>query len=206
MQVRTGAWSVILCSRLTEHYNSVIFVHGLKGHPRKTWGPPKKDARDLASAQPSPSKWKAVQSFFHSKRATPSSISDVASESSQTNSSTVSSICASTSTSSSVSSSVFSSASASTSVTSPSSTSTTEKLFWPLEFLVEDVPQARIWTYGYNADVLAGMFQMNNKNSVSQHGRDLAARLERELDNDVGLGSLLEMIALNDHADCDRIP
>ena len=73
-----------------------------------------------------------------------------------------------------------------------------------MEFLVEDVPQARIWTYGYNADVLAGMFQMNNKNSVSQHGRDLAARLEREVDNDVGLGPLLTTAVFIDHADCDR--
>lgn len=48
-----------------------------------------------------------------------------------------------------------------------------------------DLPQARIWTYGYNADVVKGLFQTNNKNSVSQHGRDLAVQLDREIDNQV---------------------
>ncbi|KAL9071165.1 MAG: hypothetical protein Q9157_005560 [Trypethelium eluteriae] len=57
------------------------------------------------------------------------------------------------------------------------------KLFWPEELLPEDMPQARIWTYGYNADVINGLFQANNKNSVSQHGRDLAVRVEREIVN-----------------------
>jgi hypothetical protein len=41
-----------------------------------------------------------------------------------------------------------------------------------------------VWTYGYNADVI-GIFQTNNKNSVSQHGRDLAIRLDREVENEV---------------------
>jgi hypothetical protein len=43
-----------------------------------------------------------------------------------------------------------------------------------------------VWTYGYNADVIGGLFQANNKNSISQHGRDLSVRLEREIDNEVG--------------------
>ncbi len=42
-----------------------------------------------------------------------------------------------------------------------------------------------MWTYGYDADVIGGVFQANNKNSVSQHGRDLAVRIEREIDNKV---------------------
>lgn len=61
---------------------------------------------------------------------------------------------------------------------------TPDTIFWPEEYLVPDIPQARIWTYGYNADVI-GLFQANSKNSVSQHGRDLAVRLEREIDNEV---------------------
>ena len=48
-----------------------------------------------------------------------------------------------------------------------------------------EIPEARIWSYGYNADVMGGFFQANNKNSVSQHGRDFAVRLERELENEV---------------------
>jgi hypothetical protein len=50
---------------------------------------------------------------------------------------------------------------------------------------VPEIPQARVWTYGYNADVIGGLFQANNKNSISQHGQDLEVRLEREIENDV---------------------
>jgi hypothetical protein len=57
--------------------------------------------------------------------------------------------------------------------------------FWPEEYLAVDIPQARVWTYGYNADVIGGLFQANNKNNISQHGRDLSVRLEREIDNAV---------------------
>jgi hypothetical protein len=46
------------------------------------------------------------------------------------------------------------------------------------------------------------MFQMNNKNSVSQHGRDLAARLERDLGNDVG--SSIAKATRVGLAHCDR--
>lgn len=59
------------------------------------------------------------------------------------------------------------------------------QLYWPHEYLATDIPQARVWTYGYNADVIGGLFQASNKNSVSQHGRDLAVRLERDIDNEV---------------------
>jgi hypothetical protein len=52
--------------------------------------------------------------------------------------------------------------------------------------LTHDIPEARVWTYGYNADVI-GVFQANNKNSVSQHGRDLAVKLEREIENGVSI-------------------
>lgn len=72
---------------------------------------------------------------------------------------------------------------------------TEDKIFWPADLLAQDLPQARIWTYGYNADVLAGMFQMNNKNSISQHGRDLAARFERDVDNDVRLFTTTDCFA-----------
>ncbi|KAI3343365.1 hypothetical protein F4824DRAFT_493613 [Ustulina deusta] len=47
-------------------------------------------------------------------------------------------------------------------------------VFWPRDYLLEDVSEAEVWTYGYNADVIGGLFQANNQNSVSQHGRDLA--------------------------------
>jgi hypothetical protein len=58
-------------------------------------------------------------------------------------------------------------------------------VFWPEQYLAPDLPQARIWTYGYNADVIGGLFETNNKNSISQHGQDLAVKLERDIDNEV---------------------
>ncbi|KAF6788721.1 phosphorylase superfamily protein, partial [Colletotrichum musicola] len=58
-------------------------------------------------------------------------------------------------------------------------------VFWPDDYLTEDLPETRVWTYGYNADVIGGLFQANNQNSVSQHGRDLKAKIEREVDNNV---------------------
>jgi len=61
-----------------------------------------------------------------------------------------------------------------------------KKLFWPDEYLTQDISEARVWTYGYNADAIGGLFEANNKNSVSQHGRDFAARFEREIQNEVG--------------------
>ncbi|OTB20174.1 hypothetical protein K445DRAFT_80184 [Daldinia sp. EC12] len=62
--------------------------------------------------------------------------------------------------------------------------STQPKVFWPRDYLAEDFPKARVWTYGYNADVI-GAFQANNKNSVSQHGKDFAVRVERNLKSKV---------------------
>ena len=58
--------------------------------------------------------------------------------------------------------------------------------FWPEEYLADDIPEARIWTYGYNADVIEGLFRPSNQNSISNHGRDLAVRFERDVNNAVG--------------------
>lgn len=60
-----------------------------------------------------------------------------------------------------------------------------QQVFWPQDYLAEDVAQARVWTYGYDADVIGGLFRASGKDSVSQHGRNLAVRLEREVDNEV---------------------
>ncbi|KAK7215348.1 hypothetical protein V2G26_003351 [Clonostachys chloroleuca] len=56
--------------------------------------------------------------------------------------------------------------------------------FWPHEFLPHDIPEAIVWTYGYNSEVISGVFTPNNENSVFQHGRDLAGRFEREIKNE----------------------
>jgi len=59
------------------------------------------------------------------------------------------------------------------------------EVFWPNDFLVDDIPDARVWTYGYDADTIGGLFAANNKNSISQHGRDLAVRIERDIEDEV---------------------
>lgn len=35
--------------------------------------------------------------------------------------------------------------------------------------LIQDIPEARVWATGYHTDAISGLFQANNKNSVSQH-------------------------------------
>lgn len=57
--------------------------------------------------------------------------------------------------------------------------------FWPKDILAADFYKGRVWTYGYNANIVKGIFHAHNQNSIPQHGRDLAARLERVVDNDV---------------------
>jgi hypothetical protein len=119
---------------------SIIFVHGLRGHPRTTWEdtpppPPPPDRDRHGSAH------KAVKKLSYLFR----------SEAKQQQ--------------------------------TPSTTY--PNVFWPEQFLAEDIPNARILTYGYNADVIGGLFQANNKNSISQHGRDLKAKLERDVENEV---------------------
>ena len=71
------------------------------------------------------------------------------------------------------------------------------KLFWPDEYLTQDIPEARVWTYGYDADAIGGLFQAKNKNSVSQHGQDFAARVEWAIQNDVGYASMIRVESSN---------
>ena len=53
--------------------------------------------------------------------------------------------------------------------------------YWPQDLLPQKVPNARILTYGYDADVIGGLFEGASKNNITQHGRDLMLQLEREI-------------------------
>lgn len=119
--------------------HSVIFVHGLMGHPRNTWEDtnPSEQKRGHRSRI----SWR-IRSLFGSSKSRPTTLE-------------------------------------------LNQLQTRNRVFWPEEYLALDVSEARIWTYGYNADVISGIFQGNNRNSISQHGQDLAAKLEREIENDV---------------------
>lgn len=121
-------------------------MHGLRGHPRKTWEG--KLASDGEQKRSRLHKLKKLKPFSKHKRAE---------------------------------------ASPAQAQPESDSSSTATHVFWPEDYLLDDIPQARVWTYGYDADVIEGLFKANNKNSVSQHGRDLAVRLEREIDDKVAI-------------------
>jgi hypothetical protein len=125
---------------------SIIFVHGLRGHPRATWSYLRSTSTTGRNEDTDAriNEHKNIKSFFKLKK----------SKKEKNNQ-------------------------------GQTSTSIPTDIFWPEEYLVPDLPQARIWTYGYNVDVIGGLFQANNKNSVSQHGRDLVVQLNREIDNEV---------------------
>ena len=129
--------------------SSIIFVHGLRGHPQHTWedkrgrGTLNRANKDDGTA--TSRKRDILTALFKSKQ--PSQ--------------------------------------ASSSTTTSAIEKSSNKLFWPDEYLTQDIPEARVWTYGYNADAIGGLFEASGKNSVSQHGRDFAVRVEREIQNEV---------------------
>jgi hypothetical protein len=115
-------------------------VHGLRGHPRRTW----EDERALVEKSTTTrSKRKALTSLFRSKSST-------------------------------------------TSPDTPAGESSSSiRLFWPNDFLTRDIPNARVWTYGYNADAIGFLYRAKNQNTISQHGQELANQIELELGNEV---------------------
>jgi hypothetical protein len=140
---------------LTNNLWSIIFVHGLRGHPKHTW----EGSRDEGSEEG------AAATLSRRNTTLSTSTADY-----RTNEDRCT------------------------------------KVFWPDEYLTRDIPDARIWTYGYNADVIGGLFQPNNQNSVSQHGRDLAVRLDRDIGNTVGSIVHVQRLGWDGLANRSRIP
>ncbi|KAI1170462.1 hypothetical protein F4777DRAFT_583864 [Nemania sp. FL0916] len=123
---------------------NIVFVHGLRGHPQKTW------ESDRTESEEEPGTSLSKRSFFARLRTRRHGTSSSAKENSSEDN---------------------------------ENSPTKQKVFWPQDFLLQDIPEAAIWTYGYNADVIGGLFQANNPNSISHHGTDLAVKLEREITN-----------------------
>ncbi|KAL8924084.1 MAG: hypothetical protein Q9208_004221 [Pyrenodesmia sp. 3 TL-2023] len=121
-------------------YDSIIFVHGLRGHPYRTWASSKKADNERAVGS---SSWR--QKFKSRFKSTPPP-----SESSSTQGST---------------------------------SSRQQEIFWPEDYLAKDIREARVWTYGYNADVIGGLFKANNQSSVSDSNKKPIETLE--VDNEV---------------------
>ncbi|OCK73474.1 hypothetical protein K432DRAFT_340248, partial [Lepidopterella palustris CBS 459.81] len=70
-------------------------------------------------------------------------------------------------------------------------------VFWPEEFLPHDLPNARIWTYGYDADGIGELLQNTDQGGFLQ-GQTLVASLEKHVDDEIpiafiahGLGGII---------------
>jgi hypothetical protein len=153
---------------------SVIFVHGLRGHPRGTWetAPATSSESSIAHGTDETKKHKSSKFLFKSLFKPQAG------------------------------------ASPPTGTDQSQASNYSSKIFWPEQYLALDIPQARIWTYGYDADVIGGLFQANNRNSISQHGRDLEARLERDIEDEVipqSLGTSKERSCSDPFTEANRV-
>ena len=138
-----GEISLRSCEVSANQEASIVFVHGLRGDPKKTW----EGKTRAVEYQRSPSRTRRWLKTVSAKKGVSTKRAQDASENSRAGSA----------------------------------------VFWPRDYLLADLPQARLWTYGYNADIINGLFEASNKNTVSQHGRDLAIKFERDVGNEVVL-------------------
>jgi hypothetical protein len=69
-------------------------------------------------------------------------------------------------------------------------TSSQFTVHWPGDLLPSTIPRAKIWVYGYNADVIGGLFQANNKNNILKHGNDFMVKVERALDDNASVRAI----------------
>ncbi|KAI9716824.1 MAG: hypothetical protein M1812_005164 [Candelaria pacifica] len=123
---------------------NVIFVHGLRGHPVKTWQHAKESTAPTESV--------------HRGRTLGLLRGLVSSERSRNRGPDVSSNKEST------------------------VSEADETIYWPQDLLPSTIPNARILTYGYDADVI-GLFQARSKDSISQHAQTMLVDVEHEVRN-----------------------
>ncbi|PVH68096.1 hypothetical protein DL98DRAFT_662333 [Cadophora sp. DSE1049] len=123
---------------------NIIFIHGLRGHPRRTW----ECATIPLSAEPSSANKPKRRSIFKLLK-TSKSRGEKSPERHV-----------------------------------PENSASAQTVYWPYDLIPAIIPNARILTYGYNSDVIGGIFSAQNKNSILQHGNDLMVKLERAVQNE----------------------
>lgn len=137
---------------------SIVFIHGLLGDPRRTWeksGPPdkKRGPPDNIAPQASEPPRKKSRTFLFWDRK--SDNNDKQPEE----------------------------ASGLTTEMEEDASIDQKSVFWPENLLPRDIPNARIFTYGYNAGIFGGLLKGPDMNNVSQHANDLMICLKSELTN-----------------------
>jgi protein SERAC1 len=155
---------------------SIIFVHGLQGHPFKTWACKKgAESSDVSatSSRPRPpakSKQPSKNILRHFIPRRPKTSSDTKSKGSDAGYDSNSK------------DKREAGAGAESHGASPSSS-----VFWPADLLPADCPKARILTWGYDTRITKYMVGAVNKSSIFSHSKDLlfALQRERELDKPI---------------------
>ncbi|CAI7665531.1 unnamed protein product [Penicillium glandicola] len=126
----------------------VVFVHGLQGHPRKTW----------TYYPSSPSAPASLPSSEVGKKSKPRGLSRLLGHTRKR-------------------SETPADAGSSSTGQGEENGAQTSGIFWPGDLLKEDLPQARIMTFGYNTNVQQGYHAVNQGNIFS-HARNLLYEIE----------------------------
>lgn len=164
--------------------NSIVFVHGLQGHPRGTWTkgrvPITRERRFLPESGPLSSKAKKVKrgslawisEKLKRRSLTPGTGADVH----------MSMECDGAESLVALSLDVSSRNTANVS-NSAAGAMHGGGMFWPADLLPQACPRARILVYGYDTKITKYGAAPTNKNSIYSHAKDLLFALSRETEN-----------------------
>jgi hypothetical protein len=163
---------------------SIIFVHGLWGHPQKTFETDAASNSQATADFPGPDTGRKNSLADLVRSVTSSKKSPTITEGTSTDYtlSTTSTNLTKSSAGTTRSFELWNTALSSDQVnrTRP------KKCYWPHDLLPLDIPEARILTYGYDADVIgSSQADEGNIHNFTRHSQDLLARLEREIQDDV---------------------
>ena len=144
-------------------YFSIIFVHGLQGHPYKTWAKAK-TSQERHRATPTRSESSTLSERKKEKRSIRHLLSKFTKKSDQRKDQSIST------------------KSCSDQVREDDITRDPDgSVFWPADLLPAICPQARVLVYGYDTKVTNYMASSTNKNGIFSHSKDLLFALSREV-------------------------